>query len=172
MPNASTNWRPNRYTWMTDQDPDFVSAFADGDAAHGAPSPFEHVRRVTGAFRVQGRAAGLRLARARGLEPGAGLYFDVRADSEERLAARLADLRSQMARARSPNGALAQQAAFVQARLEEVRSAVAKGQTPPPAIADHPEVPRREIPRWVPVVGLALSVLALVSSLGSSKGGK
>lgn len=130
-----------------------------------AQDGLEHrVQQVVDAFQDQGQEAGLATARRLGLVSGASLYLSLRAATEEQLSVRLAEIRAQLARSGSPE--LRSQAAFVEARREEVRTAIGKGHTPPQAVVDKPEVPRREVPRWIPIAGLALAVVALLRSGG------
>ena len=116
-------------------------------------------------FHEHGTRAGMAEAAKFGLQAGAKLYCDIRAESEERLSARLARIRSDLAL--SPGNMSAMVArAFVEARLTEVRAAVKDGRTPPQAVADRPEIPRSEVAPWVPKLALAVGIIALLRSLG------
>ena len=87
----------------------------------------------------------------------------MRGDTEEELSARLAEIRAALIK--HPTLSHKLQEAFLAARLEEVQAATSKGHTPPQAIADKPEVPRRQVPRWVSYGALVLSAIALANSL-------
>ena len=141
-------WRTQRGTW--------------GDVGV-ADRLSDDVGSVVDVFRTKGASAGLLAAKQRGILEAARLYLLVRADTEEELAARLAKLRAALAVRPILGDKLRE--AFLVARLEEVRRAVAANHTPPQAIADKPEIPRRQIPRWVPVAALVLSAIALLRSL-------
>jgi len=116
-------------------------------------------------FHEHGTAAGMREAEKYGLGAGAKLYCDIRAESEERLSARLASIRADLAHVPGNMQAMVARA-FVEARLTEVRAAVKDGRTPPQAVVDRPEIPRSEVPHWVPKVALAVGLIALLRSLG------
>lgn len=141
--------------WAGPETPSVVDAHTDKLAAD--------VKAVTRVFHERGTRAGIMEARSRGVAPGARLYLDVRAETEERLAVRVAKLRVEVMRA--PSGLNRQLLAFAEARLAEVRGAVKNGSTPPQAVADKPDLPRTEVPRWVPITALALSALALAGSV-------
>lgn len=153
-------WNPRDYSyyqrqWATQKgawgDPDDVAEHLNND-----------VSAVIKAFRERGSAAGLEVARRRGLEGAARVYLEARAETEEELAVRLAAIRARLAK--NPTMMDRLREAFVKARLTEVRAA--GGHTPPQAIADKPEVPRRMVPRWVPYAALAVGVIALGRSFG------
>lgn len=144
-------WRTQRGAWG---DPDQVADRLDQD-----------VRDVVAAFRERGTPAGLRLAQARGVLAGAHAYLAARGDVEEELAVKLARLRAALAKRATLDGRIVER--FLLARLEEVRAAVSKSLTPPQAVIDKPEVPRRHVPRWVPLAALVMSAIALLRSGGS-----
>lgn len=140
-------WRTQRGAWGSPDVPDRLKA---------------DVARVVDAFHRHGAKAGLREAHRRGVLDGARIYLANRAATEEELSVHLARVRARLA----TKPVLADRIieAFLQARLEEVRRAVGSGQTPPQAVVDRPEIPRREVPRWVIFSGLALSVVAFLRS--------
>lgn len=123
----------------------------------------DDVAAVTKAFSEQGTRAGLLEAKRRGILEAARLYVKVRGETEEELSARLAVVRAELIQ--HPTLPAKLREAFIAARLEEVQAATSKGHTPPQAVADKPEVPRRQVPRWVSYGALALSAIALVNSL-------
>lgn len=152
-------WAPS-----TGQGPqDRVTQMGGADAQTGMESA---VVAVVHAFHEHGTAAGMREARKWGLQSGAALWVSVRADTEEQLAARLASIQAELAR-QPKNRELMIRRAFVEARLTEVREAVKAGATPKQAVRDRPEIPRREVRRWVPYVALGVGVIALLRSGGS-----
>lgn len=123
----------------------------------------DDVAAVTKAFSEQGTRAGLLEARRRGILEAARLYVKVRGETEEELSARLAAVRAALIQ--HPTLPVKLQEAFIAARLAEVQAATSKGHTPPQAIADKPEVPRRQVPRWVSYAAIAMSAAALLNSL-------
>lgn len=139
-----------------------------GPAAPVQDALEQHVKAVTRAFREKGMRAGMAEARARGVEPGAKLYVATRADTEERLAVRVARLRAETLR-RGASPVSRQLLAFAEARLAEVRAAVKNGATPPQAVADKPDVPRTEVPRWLSYGAFALSAIALLGAARRSR---
>lgn len=151
----SNQWTPRIHGYMERQRTYQQGAWGADDAVPG-------VADVVLAFQRGGARAGLRAARARHLVSGAEMYMAVRAETEEQLSARLASLRAGLAT--KPNSIDAQRAAFVEARLQEVQKAVKDGVTPPQAVVDKPELPRREVPRWIPFAAIGLSVIALLRS--------
>ena len=143
------------------------SAFA-GLGLHGADAETKLdslVASVTHSFREHGTRAGMQEARKLGMTDGARLYVEIRAETEEQLSARLARIRADL-HARPGNDAAMLARAFVEVRLREVRAAVKNGATPPQAVADRPEIPRSEVPRWVPYGAFAIGLIALLRSLG------
>lgn len=140
-------WRTQRGAWGSPDVPDRLKA---------------DVALVVEAFRTKGTRAGLLAAHNRGLLDGARCYVAARADTEEELAAKIATLRARLAREASLPGRIRE--AFLEARLDEVREAVGKGQTPPQAVIDRPEVPRRQVPRWLSYFAVGMSALALIRS--------
>ena len=169
----ATLWLPKRY----DQHEEFTAT------SHGGQPPssaFTGVPGIAGAdvetkmdsvvaaiahdFHEHGYRAGMNEARRYGLDGPAHLYVDIRAETEEQLAVRLAALRSDLVRNKK-NRDLQARRAFVELRLSQVRAAVGKGQTPAPSVADKPDVPQREVRRWVPYAALAVGVIALLRSL-------
>ena len=116
-------------------------------------------------FHEHGHRAGMREAARYGLVDGARLYVAIRAESEEQLSARLAGIKAKLV-AHPADRVLQISRAFVQVRLAQVRAAGKEGRTPPQSVADRPEIPRREVPRWVPFAALVLSGIALARSLG------
>jgi hypothetical protein len=117
-------------------------------------------------FHEHGTRAGMAEAAKFGLQAGARLYCDIRAESEERLSARLARIRSDLALSPGDTGAMVARA-FVEARLTEVRAAVKDGRTPPQAVVDKPEIPRSEVAPWIPKAALAIGIIALLRSFRS-----
>lgn len=151
----SNQWTPRIYGYMERQRTYQQGAWGSAEATSG-------VEEVVAAFRQGGARAGLRAARARRLVSGAEMYMAVRAETEEQLSARLATLRAGLAQRFNPIDA--QRAAFVAARLQEVQTAVKAGVTPPQAVVDKPELPRKEVPRWLSFAAIGLSVVALLRS--------
>lgn len=172
--NVGTNWTPRvhdyyprqrenqRGAWQRTSRTYQGATFAGADTETKIDSL---VAAVTHSFREHGTKAGLQEAAKLGMLSGARLYIEIRAESEEQLSARLARIRSDLALSPENTGATVARA-FVEVRLREVRAAVVSGQTPPQAIADRPEIPRREVRRWVPYVALAVGIIALARSLG------
>lgn len=119
-------------------------------------------------FHDHGQAAGMRAAARWGLTDGAKLYVAIRADTEEALAARLARLQADLKR-QPQNPKLIAARAFVFLRLHEVRNAIKSNFSAPQAIADRPEIPRREIPRWLSLTALGASAVAIFMSLARSR---
>lgn len=152
---TSRMWTPRSYDYYPRQ-------WKEQQGAWAGDPPIPGVSDTVKAFQDGGARAGLRTARRYNLIPGAELYLAVRAETEEQLSARLAALNAGLAT--KPNHIDAQRAAFVEARLEEVRKAVKQGVTPPQAVVDRPELPRREVPRWIPFLAISLSVVALLRS--------
>lgn len=154
-------WTPRDYRYYDRQWKTQAGGWGDPDDA--ADRLNADTAAVVSAFQRRGTKAGLREARARGVEPGAQLYVRIRAETEDQLANRLARLRA--AQVREPNIGNALREPFVAARLAEVRAAIAKGHTPDPAVLDMPDLPRTRPPHWVPVALLTLSALAFFRSL-------
>lgn len=153
---AAQRWNPRFYGYYARQ-------WEQQNGAWGATEEVPGVTETVKAFQVGGARAGLRTARRLRVVSGAELYLAVRAETEEQLAARLAGLRANLVK--KPNPIDAQRAAFLEARLEEVRHAIKQGATPPQAVVDKPELPRREVPRWIPFLAIGLSVTAFLRSL-------
>lgn len=159
---------------------------APGPRPGGAPSspdvlgPGGEVRRVVReiaqTMRTDGEAAGM--ARAERLGPrfiaGARAWVAARALTEEQLAERAAAVRARLTRARLAHPGCPSCRAdemvllFFAERLAELRAAKATGRTPAQAVADHPDVPTTQVPRWVPYSMLALAIIGAVSALSSS----
>lgn len=154
-------WSPRDYRYYQRQWQEQAGAWGDPEAA--ADRLDADSTAVIAIFRQRGAQAGLRVAKARGVEAGAQLYLRIRAETEEQLASRLARL--QAALARKPTVSDAIREPFVAARLAEVRAAIAKGHTPGPAAVDLPDLPRTQVPRWIPIALLALSSIAFIRSL-------
>lgn len=159
MPNPAIVFTPRSYDYYERQWRTQRGAWAGPDVERRL---LDDVDAVIAVFRTQGSKAGLVEAYQRGIADGARLYVVTRAATEEDLAVRVAALRADMARRPTARAAVALR--FLEARLAEVREAQQKGHTPPQAVVDLPEVPRRQVPRWVPFVALGLSVFALLRS--------
>lgn len=153
----STYFTPRTHDYYERQWRAQRGAWAGPDVERGLMADVDAVVDV---FRKRGAKAGLVEAHERGVLDGARLYMQVRAATEEDLAARLARLRAEQVKRPTPRNAVAIR--FLDARLAEVREAQKQGHTPPQAVADLPEVPRRQVPRWIPFVALGLSVFALL----------
>lgn len=158
---ALQRWNPRSYDYYARQWVTQAGAFGDPGAAQSRLS--QDVAAVTKAFSESGTRAGLLEARRRGILEAARLYVKVRGETEEELSARLAAVRAELIQ--HPTLPAKLREAFIAARLEEVQTATSKGHTPPQAVADKPEVPRRQVPRWVSYGALALSAVALLNSL-------
>jgi hypothetical protein len=156
----ATLWQPKRFRQFDEFLQSTPSAFAGADAETKMDST---VAAIAHAFSTHGFAAGMNEARRYGLEGPARAYVEMRAETEEQLAVRLARVTADLVR-RPDDRLLQALRAFVEVRLAQVRAAVAKAQTPPPSVADRPEVPRKEVHRWVPYVALAISAVALLRS--------
>lgn len=157
---AAQRWLPRDYHY-------YVRQWEKQQGAWGNPEDVaeklaEDIADIQEAFRSRGTQTGLRLAKQRGLLPAARFYVDIRALTEEQLAAKQAELRARFAKA--PTLPLKLREAFATARLAEVRAAQKKGETPPQAVVDKPEIPRKQIPRWVTWLGLTLSVISFARS--------
>jgi len=157
-------WNPRAYTFYETQWREQRGAWGEPEAVQTRLE--EDAEAIATAFAERGEAAGMREANRRGLTDAARVYLKIRAETEEELAARMARIRARLVRNPSLGDKLAE--AFVRARLDEVREAGGKGHTPPQAVADLPEVPRKQIPRWVPVAGLVLAIVSFVVSVGSA----
>jgi hypothetical protein len=158
---AAQRWNPRTHDFYARQWVTQAGAF--GDPAQVQTRLQGDVAAVMKAFAEQGTRAGLLEAKRRGILEAARLYVKVRGETEEELSARLATTRADLIK--HPTLTAKLQEAFLAARLEEVQAATSKGHTPPQAVADKPEVPRRQVPRWVSYGALALSAIALVNSL-------
>lgn len=136
-----------------------AGAWAGADVDEGA------IDLVVKAFRTKGTKAGLRVAKSHGTSifRGAQVYLDYRASTEEALAAEVAARQARVVKGQDRDVA---SLAFLEKRLVTVRNAVAAGRTPPQAVVDRPEIPRREVPRWLSFVAIGLSVIAFVRSSG------
>lgn len=157
MPNPAVMFTPRTHDYYERQWRTQRGAWAGPDVEQGLMADVDAVVDV---FRKRGAKAGLVEANNRGVLDGARLYMQVRAATEEDLAARLAALRAVQVRQPTPRNAVAIR--FLDARLSEVREAQKQGHTPPQAVADLPEIPRKQVPRWIPFVALGLSVIALL----------
>lgn len=158
---ALQRWNPRTHDYYAQQWVTQAGAFGDPEAVQNRLQ--QDVAAVVKAFSESGTRAGLVEAKRRGILEAARLYVKVRGDTEEELSARLAQVRADLIK--HPTLAAKLQEAFIAARLAEVQAATSKGHTPPQAVADKPEVPRRQVPRWVSYGALALSAIALVNSL-------
>jgi hypothetical protein len=149
---VASAWMPLRYQRFGDRRWDTPYGQTPEPAPVTAPpaSPVA-INEVIEAFRRRGARAGLEAARRYGHAyiAGARRYLELRATTEERLAAEEARLNAIVARGAAPGSAPAVELAFVQARLREVRAARATNATPPQAVRDRPEVADHGIPRWV-----------------------
>lgn len=157
-PNAFPIEQPTRLAYPT-------TGFGDLGRREVPESPADRVAMVISLFRTKGTEAGLKAARAAGIEPGAKLYLAIRAETESELAARLARLRVETRGVRLYDGRVP----FVEARLEEVRASLRNGATPPQAVADKPEVPIHGIPKWVSYGGFAIGLVALIRSFSGGR---
>jgi hypothetical protein len=169
----ATLWTPKRYlqhqeftaTARGGQPPASAFSGPKGIAGADAETKMDSLcAAVAHAFGEHGYKSGMDEARRYGLGAAAQFYVDIRTETEEQLAVRLAGLRAALGKDKE-NRALQARRAFVELRLAQVRAAVSKGQTPSPSVADRPEVPRREVKRWVPYAALAVGVIALVRSM-------
>lgn len=174
--NVATNWTPRTYDFHPRYAREQDGAWKPGTTVHkgvtfaGLPGADAQTKLdslvavIVHDFHEHGERAGMREAAKVGLVAGARLYVEIRAESEEQLSARLAKLRVVLAG--TPGNVSTMVArAFVEIRLVEVRAALKDSRTPPQAVADRPEIPRSEVPRWVPLTALALSMFAVLRSL-------
>lgn len=181
--NVATNWTPRVHDYYPLQRANQRGAWQPTGKTHGRTTFAGHpafaglsgadaqtkldslVAVVIHDFHEHGTRAGMAEAAKFGLQGGAKLYFDIRAESEEQLSARLARIRADL-HARPGDTSAMVARAFVEGRLTEVRAAVKNGATPPQAVADRPEIPRSEVKPWVPKLALAIGVIALLRSFG------
>lgn len=159
---VSQQWRPTDLCYYERQWNSQRGAWGDPDIPARLQ---EDVSAVINAFKTRGTAAGMEMARRRGLGLAAKVYVDARAENEEELAARLASIRARLATNPTMTDELRQ--VFVQARLDEVREAGAH--TPPQAVADKPDVARKGLPRWMSYAAIGMSAVALVRSFGGGR---
>jgi hypothetical protein len=157
MPNPAIMFTPRSHDYYERQWRAQRGAWAGPDVERGLMADVDAVVDV---FRHKGAKAGLFEAHERGILDGARIYMQMRAATEEDLAVRVAALRAEQVRRPTPRNAVAIR--FLEARLAEVRDAQKQGHTPAQAVADLPDVPRKQVPRWIPFVALGLSVIALL----------